>query len=128
MKLKADKQLWQHQFTMRDRMVNNDLTLMLAGCGTGKTVASACAIAEIGLFPALVITLKPSLRSVWEDDLFAFFDDVNPVILDKGTAIQKREQIKDVFRRKVPNAVVVTNYETAKNLSLEDFDWGRGAR
>lgn len=120
MKIKPGVTPWQHQNGMADFIVGHAETLMLAGCGVGKTLASLMAMDRLGTRRNLILTVKPALRSVWEEEVANFAEEDNVLILDKGTSAQKRAQIERLGRSQ---ATVVVNYETARKLDLGDFTW-----
>ncbi len=118
--MRVSASLWGQQRLMADKMQGEE-SFILAGCGTGKTLSAYTAIAESGAHRSLVLTIKPALNSVWQDDAHKF-TDADPLILDRGTAKEKNEQMRLASHSK-DDLIVVCNYETAIKLSLEKLHW-----
>lgn len=123
MNLKPSVQLWAHQETMREQMLNKPKALMLAGCGVGKTLASLALVDSTQAYRVLVITVKPAIRSVWEEEIATYTTGAEVLVLDKGTTKDKAGTLEVVYRIGNGALIVVVNYETARMLPLDDYDW-----
>src|SRR5690606_26623567 len=98
MRLKPHVKLWTHQREEADHIKANNKTLLLAGCGVGKTLTVLAAIAEQGLKRVLVLTVKAAMRSVWEEEIEAFTEGAKVLVLDKGNADDKNTLLDQTFR------------------------------
>ena len=112
--------LWQHQNQMIDHANNRKHFLVYAGMGTGKTLFALTWLRQFkGL--TLVITPKPALVA-WRDDLAEFYPGEPAVILDKGSSQTKTEMLDETAWYKI-NCPVIVNYETARLLPLEKYNF-----
>lgn len=123
-RIRSDIKLWQHQEEMADFMVSHPKTLLLASCGTGKTLAALRYLEQINAYRALVVTVKPALRSVWEEEVERFTTGAQTIVLDKGSSGDKAEHLMREYLSGGSNTLIfVVNYETAKLLPLDQYDW-----
>ena len=111
--------LWQHQNQMLDHANSRKHSLIYAGMGTGKTLFALTWLRQFkGL--TLVIAPKPALVA-WRDDLAEFYPDQPALILQTGNSSQKNDKIKWI--RNKGDWVVIVNYETARLLPLERYNF-----
>lgn len=124
MRLKPDVQLWVHQREEAEFIKANDKTLLLAGCGVGKTLTVLTTIAEMGYKRSLILTVRTAMRSVWETEIETFTEGAEVLVLDKGNAHNKDFDLLRAFHSKyIDNLIVVVNYESARLLQLGQYDW-----
>lgn len=126
MNLRPSVALWRHQDDMSSTVAGRDLTLALAGCGVGKTLAALVAAQKAGARRTLILTIKPGIE-VWGDEIADKLDiDGEVLLLNKGTVKDKRVALErqwddSIYTRR--GLIVVTNYESARQLDLGDFRW-----
>lgn len=110
--------LWPHQLRMVNFAQAAQKSIIYSGCATGKTLA---ALTYLNSFDGLKLVLTPKAAlSVWHEDHTKFNFDNDLMILNKGSSKQKAERLTSIQDR---NMIVVVNYETAKLLPLEKYNW-----
>ena len=122
MRLTPSTQIWERQERMIEFVRSHPITFLNAGTGTGKTLAMLATIAFEDYQRSIALTIKPVLRSVWARDTHKFIEGLRVIPLDKGTSKDKRKMIEATYDDPEPTIYVV-NYETARMLDLEDFEW-----
>lgn len=121
------RELWTHQQEAVELILSRDKTLLLAGVGVGKTLATIVVAERAKHRRVLVLTMKKPMRSVWEAEFKEAMSDGlasgwEILVLDKGSSVSKAKQISKAWETKAKLAVIV-NYETAKLLSLDRWNW-----
>lgn len=124
--MRITTQLWDHQEKMCQWAIENKRGLLLGGTGTGKTLAMLATMARLKYKRTLVLTVKAALRSVWQEEVERFTEGARVLVLDQGTSATKRERLSEAMEEQAKDGVpliVVVNYETARLLPLEKWDW-----
>lgn len=127
-------ELWEHQQNMLDfalkrigtkeainvggfdnrGVINGGFVWWLAGCSTGKTLATYKLIAEMGYKKSLIITTKAGAYSAWIKDALKHTEGIEVVTAVGEDKIEKRLPLK--INRPHPFAYVI-NYESAWRIA-----------
>lgn len=108
--------LWEHQKQAIEFIQDKPYSFLYAGMSTGKTVIALEVLHNI---PGLRLILTPKAgMNVYHDDALKFGYNIPLLILDRGTSKTKAAQL-DSFT----DGIVIVNYETARLLPLERYNW-----
>lgn len=117
--------LWEHQKEMiefaRGQFKQRGYCWWLAGCSTGKTLAAYALAAEHN--KTLVVTLKNVIPQAWKNDI-SMTEGLDVMLLTGGSTVQKTQEIENFITGLYYNPrVVVTNYEAAAKMHIDDWDF-----
>jgi len=115
--------LWNHQQQIINHCLAHDYSLVIAGMGSGKTLAALELLAHNPNDYHLILTPKPALN-VYQEDVDSFYDSYPLTILtlDRGSSKDKANRIKALVAKGL-GGVVVVNYETAILLNIYQVNW-----
>ena len=118
--MKLNTTLWQHQELITQFMLNHTVSLIGAGMGTGKTLASLKYITETLPEKVLVVTTKRGL-AVWQYQINLHSVDAPITILNGNTVAGKVK----LFNDSKDSRVFVSNYDSLWRLPLytEFINW-----
>jgi SNF2 family DNA or RNA helicase len=107
----------EYQNVAADLVCGNGSLLLADDLGLGKTVSAIAAIAQKGLFPALVVTLTHLPRQ-WQRELERFTPDLKTHVLEKATPY---DLVRPRWRKRTPMPkneaigcvpdVIISNYQ-----------------
>lgn len=116
--------LWSHQADVATLASQKPL-LLLAGCGTGKTLAALAAARDAGARRVLILTVRAACQNVWQAEFETNTDLASDdyLILDNSAGTIKKRVELLMRTRHQQHLIVVTNYEAAMRMGLENYWW-----